>query len=310
MSLPGSPVFGPVARGHFGITYDAQSEKTVLSGGVQFRDGALVYCEDFWSWDGESWERSTAPGLAIMGQRLSCDEKRGRVLMLGGSARDAQAGAGLREWTTTGWKTLGGPEGLKGDDPGFCYDSVRDILVAVIPDAAHRSLAVWTLSDRAWTRAAEELPEPRSFFATAYDAKRKQVVLFGGRIEDKLAPADVWLFDGAQWEKKTPTGPSARAAAGMVYDDELGAIVMHGGMSADFHWLSDTWSWNGTSWTKLSDAGPAIEFGMTYDGRRDRVVLVGAPSHEEPDASLEVWECDGKTWAKMTPTVARDQKSK
>jgi len=304
----------PPARGHFGIAYDAKTGKTVISGGVEIQNGSLVFCEDYWSWDGQRWEKVASTGLSIMGHRMTFDSKRGRVLLLGGSVNNTPACGELREWSANRWTTLGSSDALKALDPGFCYDSARDRLVVILPDATQKSLGTWICAGTEWSRVPGDLPEARSLFSTAYDAKHKREVLFGGRIGDASASTDVWQFDGAKWEKKSATGPTARSLAGLVYDDKLGAIVLHGGMGPEFKWLSDTWSWNGDRWTRLAENGPAIEFGMAYDARRDRVVLVGAPSHENTAATLETWEFDGKAWAKAMPKDAAghepDPKSK
>jgi hypothetical protein len=292
-------VTNPPARGHFGITYDEKIGQTVVSCGVAFVDGNMTFRNDQWGWDGDEWIRDGS-GLSIMGHRLTYDSKRQRTVMFGGIVNRSQDIGDLRVWAAGQWVMLKAWPELRAGDPGLCYDSDRDRIVAVVTNAVGRCLNTYEWDGEKWTKSTSTIPGARGGYSIAYDAKRKTTVLFGGS-EQERRPTDVWEYDGKAWTQKTAAGPTGRGVPGFVFDDRLGAIVMHGGMGADYNWLKDTWSWDGTAWTKLSESGPGLELGMAYDKKRDRVVVVGNSTHENNTAGMETWEWDGKSWAKVSP---------
>src|SRR5207248_2070290 len=88
----------------------------------------------------------------------------------------------------------------------------------------------------------------------AYDAIRKQVVLFGGTVANTEYFNDTWTWDGSNWTEQTPTNsPPGRAYTSMAYDPTSLSVVLFGGCSTCFGIPtdSDTWSWNGQDWTEL-----------------------------------------------------------
>jgi len=62
-----------------------------------------------------------------------------------------------------------------------------------------------------------------------------------------------------------------------------------------------TWRFDGTTWTRLTGAqpaGPRINFTMSYDRDRDRVVLFGGESLQGVPFA-DTWEWDGTNWTKV-----------
>ncbi len=133
--------------------------------------------------------------------------------------------------------------------------------------------------------------------------------------------------DLPQWKLLAAAGPRARWGNGIVYDEKRERVTIYGGWSnsagSDGHWpLNDTWEWDGESWTLMANArsdgtyqvGTAplawIEFGMTYDSRRQRVISHGGYTNGNPDncgavdpllsASRATWQWDGSDWQPLT----------
>src|SRR5262249_51152465 len=78
--------------------------------------------------------------------------------------------------------------------------------------------------------------------AMAYDARRGQLVLFGGENSAGTVYGDTWESDGRSWVlRQTGIAPSARSNAAMAYDAGRGRIVLWGGDSVD----EATWEWDG-----------------------------------------------------------------
>jgi hypothetical protein len=145
-------------------------------------------------------------------------------------------------------------------------------------------------------------PPARSFAASAYDAGRDRVVLFGGSTATTNL-GDTWESDGTTWAQKFPvTSPPPLAAAAMVYDAALGRSVLFGG-STPTGASSDTWEWDGVTWTRLNLATsppPMVWASMAYDSTRGRIVLIGAFNSFGLWLS-EMWEFDGAAWTQLNP---------
>jgi hypothetical protein len=103
------------------------------------------------------------------------------------------------------------------------------------------------------------LPGARNQTAMAYDARRHEVVLFGGQHLDGSTGsnlADTWLFDENGWRQvHPPTSPPGRFGATMAYDPLDGTVVLYGGLHHvgpnDIPGLTDTWVWDGSTWREL-----------------------------------------------------------
>ena len=52
----------------------------------------------------------------------------------------------------------------------------------------------------------------------AYDAARRQVVLFGGRDYTNNSLRDTWTWDGSTWTKKAPGSIPDMETGNMAYD--------------------------------------------------------------------------------------------
>jgi len=88
----------------------------------------------------------------------------------------------------------------------------------------------------------------------------------------------------------------------MAYDAARSRTVVFGGNDAQ-QFFDDTWLWDGTSWTlvpALVAPRARVDAAMTYDGRRQRVVMFGGmirgPAMDTPGADM--WEWDGSVWTK------------
>jgi hypothetical protein len=175
-------------------------------------------------------------------------------------------------------------------------------------DATHVCADTWEWSGekRAWKFVTEEGPGPRTFAAFAYDERHREAILFGGnRVlfgtgnKSESFLADTWRFRDGQWTRVNVDGPEARAEAAITYDGLRGRVVLFGGyrkVAGETKRLGDTWEWDGARWRQAATEGPTARNGaaMTYDERRQRVVLFGGPG-----PSNETWEWDGRKWSQM-----------
>jgi hypothetical protein len=158
-----------------------------------------------------------------------------------------------------------------------------------------------------WTQKQDIGPSPRFAHAMAYDAARKQVVLFGDGTDFAGARADTWGWDGAAWTQLADMGPFGRMYCSMAYDDSRQRLVLFGG-GVVIDWSlkaqGDTWEWNGTEWTQVADIGPSPRAGhaMTYDTVCQRVVLFGGSHTTGAARPLDTWEWNGTEWMQIADT--------
>jgi hypothetical protein len=212
------------------------------------------------------------------------------------------------------------------------YDTHRDRLV-VHGGARGQGADVelygdtWEWDGAAWTQVATEGPA-RDHHAMAYDAARRQLILFGGgHGEDPSFHGDTWLWDGKRWESidsadssaadadaDSPAaattdpvaerpGPPARASHRLSFDEARQRVVMHGGFGNDDTVLGDTWEWDGRVWLEVSPAlaaaaaspGPLVFMRTAWDRKRGVTVLFGG-SNPPFQHKGETWTWDGARW--------------
>ena len=163
----------------------------------------------------------------------------------------------------------------------------------------------WSWDGASWTRLAPvDRPTPRSFPAIAYDAARREIVLFGGLV-DSTPVADTWVWDGTNWEQRFPAHrPPPRYTHGMAYDEVREQLVLFGGVGADGYGMGDTWIWNGEDWIQkapVHSPSPRYYTPLAYDSIRHETVLFGGFSGGSEWLSNETWVWDGSDWSERSP---------
>jgi len=162
---------------------------------------------------------------------------------------------------------------------------------------------LWIWRNERWQWIGNDGPTPRRDTALAYDARRQELVLFGGW--DGLSfLSDTWVWRDGTWQQLQPAqSPSPRRSHAMVYDTQRRQIVLFGGSNGQS--LNDTWVWNGTIWIKLEPETqplPRQSYAMTYDTTTDRVVLFGGKIVLGLNTRFlnDVWVWDGANWTRET----------
>ncbi len=175
------------------------------------------------------------------------------------------------------------------------------------------------------TTAFAAHPSARSYARMAYDAQRKNTVLYGGESQIDAATSipydsdETWIWTGGGWQQVFPLhNPPQRSAQAMIFDSLRGRVLLFGGRHAkttaegEPTFYNDTWSWNGTDWSELHPANapdPRQHMSLAYDSVRDRVVLYGGTHRTADGKSTEpvydTWEFDGTTWTKISDTTPK-----
>ena len=74
-------------------------------------------------------------------------------------------------------------------------------------------------------------PGQRAGHALAYNARARQVLMFGGVDSANSAPQTLWGWDGVRWTCLSASGPRGRQDAAMAYDAARSRLVLYGGRS-------------------------------------------------------------------------------
>ena len=136
----------------------------------------------------------------------------------------------------------------------------------------------------------------------AYDAFRRQVVLFGG-YDGSGDRDDTWIWDGEDWTEQHPAHtPPSNSIFGMAFDAGTRTIVMNGGSAFVFY---TTWLWDGSDWLTGHTRAPRWRQlqGMSPDG--DGAVMFGGETDDlegirVPSNTTFTW--DGTKWMLRKPT--------
>lgn len=138
--------------------------------------------------------------------------------------------------------------------------------------------------------------------ATAYDAARDRLVLFGGATATGRVNT-TWLFDGITWSQATPaSSPPARAGHPMAYDLGRQRVVLFGGVGVGGA-LNDTWEWDGVNWQQMTPATVPpgrLSHPLVYHPGRGTCVMHGGNSLA--GTLTDTWEWNGVDWVQI-PTA-------
>jgi hypothetical protein len=241
------PAPAPTPRYGQGSAYDALHDAFWIFGGRTSQDGAFAFSDELWRAD------LAAPGTwTRLGN--TGPEKRHEPSL----GYDARTNA---LWLFGGWND--------GDGAGDRYFG-----------------DTWTaeVEPFAWTHLAVTGPKPRRAQATAWDASRRALFVFGGQDADSSFN-DAWELSTVgtpSWRRLDATGeaPAPRAWATAIHDAAHDRMIVYGGsiggVSQDDAWaltLSGT-----PHWERLTPAGAAparTRHVAAYDGARSRMLVWG-----------------------------------
>jgi hypothetical protein len=166
----------------------------------------------------------------------------------------------------------------------------------------------WVFNGQNWIRKSPAAsPSAREGHAMAFDAARKQLVLFGGSSGITSKPLnDTWLWNGTDWKRATPAhSPPARLWHSMAYDPVHKQVILFGG-DAGSEFLNDTWLWNGTDWRPAppQTTRPSLRTsaGLDYDPATRSMLLVSGSAWNAKrvgSPALDTWSWSGAHWKQL-----------
>ena len=283
----------PVPRTGHALAFDATRGRVILTGGV---DG-LTLRGDTWEWDGTVWKEivTAVPSPGALDAGMVFDPIRKQLVLFGG-------GHFSDTWVfdNGNWIDKGAPPPAMGDygGMGMAWDASRGR--AVLLDSARGS--TWEWNGTTWTEVPGATPSARTLLATlAYDAVRKQVVLFDGANF-----GDTWVRGGTVWSQPPAfVEPAQRFRASAGYDPLRQIVVMFGGTDNSTGTrveLNDTWSWNGRGWQPIAATTPPSGRGnavMAYDLSNRRLMLIGGAGTHDLPGSTSIDVLSGTAWLRV-----------
>lgn len=193
-------------------------------------------------------------------------------------------------------------------DPAMTFDSYRNVAVMFGgPPGMVGPGETWEWDGAQWKLIpiGPAAPSSRTGHALAFDSHRNVVVLMGGTDAAGFQLSDTWEYDGLSWIQRSPGLPNApggpRVDHALAFDERRGVTVLFGG--DPLLGTNQAWEWNGTTWTpRPSGTTPARRSNhmMTYDARRQRVLLFSGFLNTAPFVENVIWEYDGTTWVQAT----------
>jgi len=299
------PTTSPSPRAWHSMAYDVTRGQVVLFGGW---NGTEVL-NDTWVWDGDSWTQrnpTSSPPKRHYLAAMAYDVAREQVVLFGGSDETGHLTNDTWVWDGANWAQrhpLVSPTARRGH--AMAYDADRAELVLFGgdgSDATGSRADTWVWDGTNWTQKRPlNTPPDHSLHAMAYDASRRQVVLYGGQI-DGNSRADTWVWDGANWTQKHPANsPRPQLSDAMAYDAAREQIVLVTNPEAGSR--VDTWAWDGRDWSRtVSSSSPPARsaHSMVYDAARNQVVLFGGAGTRYYNDTW-VW---GLGSASLVPTIS------
>jgi len=136
---------------------------------------------------------------------------------------------------------------------------------------------VWSWDGRRWNPLEGIGPRVRNLAGAAFDAARRELVLFGG-IRPREPQDDMWGWKDGTWRRIADSSVGPRDHHVMSYDSHRERVVLFGGTGARPEGAErrlsplDTWEWDGKRWTRVAMVGPSSRgrSAMVYDEKRRR----------------------------------------
>jgi len=181
------PVNRPPRRAQAGLGFHAPSQRVVLFGGVDGPTGGPLR-GDTWTWDGSNWQQEN-PATSPSARAAPCMTGTAQDVVLFGGANGLTGQIRLADtwtWNGSNWTLLqpatSPPARLF---PACTWDSDRARVVLVNGPAPGSGTGTpidsWAFDGTTWTQLVTGTPPlNRHSHTVAYDARRHELVLFGG----------------------------------------------------------------------------------------------------------------------------------
>lgn len=298
-------------RGH-AMAYDAQSDRTILFGGLTAEG---VMSNETWAYDLETnaWTEMNPffTPSPRSGHAMAYDAGSDRVILFGGYTGTYSGETWAYDFETDAWTEMNPPSRpSRRTGPAMAYDAQSDraILLGGF-GVAWFSSETWAYDFGAdnWTQMAPAFE--LAFAAMAYDAESDRSIVFGGSVFGPI-PVDSTLafdFESNTWTMTYPAyRPPGRSRHAMAYDSVSDRVILVGGdVGPGEPWVT-TWAYdfNSDTWSRLTPwnpPAPRLGLAMAYDAQSQAIVLFGG--WWDGTSFDDTWAYDGAAveWTYRTP---------
>ena len=322
-TLSPQPSTSPGIRFGHSLVYDSRERRVVLVDGYTWVR-AVAPIEppertELWTWNGTEWSRlaGSGPPSRTM-NRAIFDAGRNVLVSFGGRVgRPETPTSDTWEWSTGSWQRIA--QAAAGPNVHFemTYDAARATTVRyggavrLTGGGFAWPTTTWGWNGRTWSVLATDGPVGRAASHMVFDARRKELVLFGGQGaapvpgQPQSIFGDTWLWNGRAWRRASVDGPLPRSFHAMTFDSRAGLVLLHGGVNGD-RVLDDLWGWDGTQWREMRQGGNSPGkrrlHAIVFDEARNRTVLYGGVGPDASGATRgydDTWEWDGRGWSRI-----------
>lgn len=204
----------PAARSAQAMAYDPVRQRVVMFGGM-----ASNFLGDVWEWNGSWTARSATGPSARRGAGMAFDPNSQTMLLFGGLTQlPSGGGVWVDEtwlWNGTSWQQQfpANPPFPRGAHV-LVTDEARSRVI-VFGGEGSFDVFTWEWNGTNWQVVGGIGPATRYVAASAYDATRRELVLFGGKNEffGRLF-ADTWVYRTATPARFLPYGTGCAGSAG------------------------------------------------------------------------------------------------
>ncbi|MFY9342987.1 MAG: kelch repeat-containing protein [Planctomycetota bacterium] len=149
-------------------------------------------------------------------------------------------------------------------------------------------------------------PTVRRSGAAAFEVSGNRLIFLGGvSPTPSVILPETWRFNGTWQLLAPPGGTTGRWGHQLVQNTVNNRLLAFGGRSPTISgFANDTIEWTGTAWVNVPSPtapSPRYLYGMVFDSRRARFVLVGGRTATQTLG--DVWEFDGAAWTQRTFAV-------
>jgi hypothetical protein len=194
-----SPIVTPTGKLAPGMTYDSESDRIILFGGLH--DGA-IYSDETWAYDfnANNWTQMNPsphpPGR--FDAYMTYDNESDVVILAGGNGFGGyQDDIWAYDFNTDTW-TLMSPDVAPSRVCPLAYDSASDNVIAFWGESTPgRETWTYDYNTDTWTqRLPLNNPPVRERPLIAYDSESDVTILFGGKGENgfETAMGDTWVY--------------------------------------------------------------------------------------------------------------------
>ena len=259
----------PSSRIYHTIVYHTKADRILLFGG-QSKSGWVADLRDIWAYDliNNSWEELgvyEASPLKGAAQAPAYDIESNRVIVFNTEGETWAYHYEMRNWEKMSPSQT--PKSRAGHRMAYDSESDRVILFGGfeaknVNSPVYDETWAYDYNKSTWTLMVPEMSPPkRMYHAMAYDSESDRVIVWGGRLLERLDDNSVWAYDfnTDTWiQHKSPSAPQPELTyPRMIYRYLADQLIIFGGAEIitpfDCEVTRQTWTYefNTNTWTRF-----------------------------------------------------------